>query len=250
MRISTSFCLREVDSTNAFAQRWIAENGLTPEDSRLPALITAEIQTAGRGQREHTWHSPRGCLMFTLAFSRDAFGLPMARTPLVGLSAAMALVDTLRGILPETLAEQLNVRWPNDVYFQQRKLSGVLVEGLANGILVLGMGVNLYNTAQDAPEELRSTIATLRDIAPDVAAATARETFLNALLERFDHRLRQAAWETETLVADLNAICAQKGQQVRLSTSQGEIHGFCVGLSPDGAILIDGRAFYSGTVVK
>lgn len=188
--------------------------------------------------------------MFTLAFSRDAYGLPMARTPLVGLSAAMALVDTLRGILPKTLEEQLNVRWPNDVYFQHRKLSGVLVEGLANGILVLGMGVNLHNTAQDAPEELRSTIATLRDIAPDVAAATAHETFLSALLEHFDHRLRQAAQETETLVADLNAICAQKGQQVWLSTSQGEIHGFCAGLSPDGAILIDGRAFYSGTVVK
>ena len=250
MRISTSFCLQEVDSTNAFAQRWISENGLTPEDSRLPALITAEIQTAGRGQREHTWHSPLGCLMFTLVFSRDAYGLPMARTPLVGLSAAMALVDTLRGILPETLAEQLKVRWPNDVYFQQRKLSGVLVEGLANGILVLGMGVNLHNTAHEAPEELCSTIDTLRDIAPDVATAMARETFLSALLDRFDHRLRQAAWETETLVAELNAICAQKGQHVRLSTSQGEIHGFCAGLSSDGAILIDGQAFYSGTVVK
>jgi len=80
----------------------------------------------------------------------------------LSLAAAEAVAATANSQLSEGIAAK--VCPPNDVYVGERKLAGILIEGLAGGLLVLGIGMNTNNTLADAPAELRRTVTTLRDL--------------------------------------------------------------------------------------
>ncbi|TVP53181.1 MAG: bifunctional biotin--[acetyl-CoA-carboxylase] ligase/biotin operon repressor BirA [Halomonadaceae bacterium] len=110
------------------------------------ALCAAEMQTAGKGRRGRSWHSPFASnLYFSLAFDLHGGGAAVDGLSLVaGLATAEAL---------ETLVQKsVTLKWPNDVWMADRKLAGVLVElqGEAQGgfRVVLGIGLNVYLTPE------------------------------------------------------------------------------------------------------
>lgn len=126
----------QIDSTNSELMRR-ARAGRLP-----PTLLVAELQTAGRGRLGRGWQSgdgePGGALAFSLALSlapRDWSGLSLA----VGVSLA------------ESLHPDIRLKWPNDLWWQERKLGGILVEtaspttasGHAPRTLVVGIGLNV-----------------------------------------------------------------------------------------------------------
>ena len=76
------------------------------------------------------------------------------RAPLVALAAAVAVAETLAPLLPD---HQVGLHWPNDVLAGRQKLAGILIEVLAGGRHMVGIGVNTNNTLADAPLELRQT---------------------------------------------------------------------------------------------
>ena len=110
-------------------------------------VICAERQTAGRGQRGHTWTSPEGVnLLFSVVLCPTI--LPAGEQFLLSQAVALALVDTLG-----TCGIDARIKWTNDIYAGDRKLVGILIEHhLAGGRLartVAGIGINVNQTEFD-----------------------------------------------------------------------------------------------------
>lgn len=128
--------LPTLDSTNAELMRR-ARAG-----EHAPVLLVALEQTAGRGRRGRTWYSqPGDALTFSL-------GLPLSPRDWSGLSLVVGLS------LAEQLHPELRLKWPNDLWWQGRKLGGILVETASVGAqryAVLGVGINLVTPMADWP---------------------------------------------------------------------------------------------------
>lgn len=132
--------LDTVDSTNDYLLR------LT-HTQRVIACF-AEQQTAGKGQRGKSWLSPGGQIYFSLLWQ---FSKKLGQ--IMGLSLAIGIA-VVRALHRFGVGEGLQLKWPNDIYYQGQKLVGVLVEttpgpqGICNG--VIGVGINLYATAEQS----------------------------------------------------------------------------------------------------
>ena len=171
--------VEEARSTNDLA--WEAFERGTPEGF----VVFAERQTAGRGQYGRRWESApyRGLWLSILL------------RPALTLQESPQLTSLLAEVVAETITEQTGcattIKPPNDIYIAGRKVAGILVEGRTeNGggyVAVAGIGINVNQTVDEFPEELRATATSL-------AMATGRRIdraqLAIALLRRLDNRIR------------------------------------------------------------
>ena len=129
--------LRLTDSTNERAKE------LAAADAPHGTLVTADEQSAGRGRQGRTWTAPaRSAVLMSVVTRRLAPTLPLA--------AAVAIC--------EALPVRCEIKWPNDIWLERRKLAGVLVEGRPQeGWAVLGIGLNV--TTESFPPELAAVLA-------------------------------------------------------------------------------------------
>lgn len=206
-----------ISSTN----EWILQNipSLKKGD-----LCVAEYQTAGRGRRGRQWLSPfAGQIMFSFYWTFDP------RKSIEGLSLVIGLA----------IAEVLNVqvKWPNDILFDGRKLGGILVEiaNHKNGMLnlVIGVGINVSLPKQT---EISQPYAEVCEIDPDVE----RQTLLPKLIQHLYARLNifeknginaefQQAWQS------YNAF---SNSAVNVFTEQGVISGVEQGIDECGYLKV------------
>lgn len=150
--------LPEVDSTNTELMRRARAGQLDP------VLLVAERQTAGRGRLGRDWKSDVQGLGGTLTFS---LGVPLAPADWSGLSLAVGLA------VVQSLHPDLRLKWPNDVWLQQRKLAGILIETASVGdtrYAVIGVGINI--ASRDATD-LRTPPAALQELWPEATAPAA-----------------------------------------------------------------------------
>lgn len=124
----------------------------------LPHLYTirTDYQTAGRGQAGNSWESEKGKnLLFSTLLHYE--GILATKQWRLSMLVAVALWETLAKYLPQ---EQLRIKWPNDIYFGDKKLVGILIEnslvGQYVGYSIAGIGVNVNQTEwqSDAPNPI------------------------------------------------------------------------------------------------
>ena len=116
--------------------------------SSTPHLYTirTDYQTAGRGQAGNSWESEAGKnLLFSALLKYE--GIHAAQQWRLSMLVAVALWDALAKYLPK---DRLTIKWPNDIYFGDKKLAGILIENSLSGIYVgysiVGIGVNVNQT--------------------------------------------------------------------------------------------------------
>jgi len=163
-----------VDSTQLVARQLAAAG--TPEGT----LVLADHQAAGRGQRGRTWLAPAGsALLFSLVLRPP---LPPSRWPALTIAAATAVAEAVT----EATGVAARVKWPNDVLVGERKLAGILAEGVVGPacFVVLGIGVNVGQGPDDWPPELRGRAVSLAELGVPLG----REAVLAALLARLAGR--------------------------------------------------------------
>lgn len=118
-------------------------------------VVTADEQTAGRGRRGNPWFAPPGsCLLYS------ALVRPFAadEAPLLPLAVPLAICEAAEAVAPV----RCQVKWPNDVWIDERKVSGVLVEARPDeGWAVVGVGLNVAIADDELPPELRETAISL-----------------------------------------------------------------------------------------
>jgi BirA family biotin operon repressor/biotin-[acetyl-CoA-carboxylase] ligase len=129
--------LEQTDSTNAYLQR--QQSGCDIRNW----VVSADGQTAGKGMGSNTWESEVGKnLTFSLALGVDF--LPAGRQFLLSEAVALGLVQALDALLP---SEKLLIKWPNDIYYENRKLAGILINSTIKAnmmdVSVIGIGLNV-----------------------------------------------------------------------------------------------------------
>lgn len=206
--------LPEIDSSNSELMRR-ARSG-----QHEATLLVAERQTAGRGRMGRVWQSqPGDSLTFSLSLSivpRDWSGLSLA----VGLSLA------------ESMHQGVQLKWPNDLWFEDRKLGGILVEAASMGgrsQVVVGVGLNIRPRLADG---LNTAPAALSELLPELTAPTALARIALPLIQtllQFEHEgfsPLQARFESRDVL---------KGRRVHTSDGQ---EGMALGVSRSGALLL------------
>ncbi len=219
---------RLTDSTNARA-RELVEAG-APHGT----VVTATEQTAGRGRQGRTWTTPPDKALLYSAILRPLD----ERHLLLPLSVPLAVCEAAEELEPGV---ECQVKWPNDVWVEGRKLAGVLIEAKPqDGWAVIGVGLNLAISRDEFPEELRDTATSLSagasageaqqtmGAALDRWVEADRETILRAWRSRDALRGREVSWNGGAGVADGIedsgdlVVVAAGGDRVVLGA--GEVH--------------------------
>jgi BirA family biotin operon repressor/biotin-[acetyl-CoA-carboxylase] ligase len=237
-----------LDSTQQRA-REAAANPFEP----LPLVVVADQQTAGRGRGENSWWTGEGDLALSLLFDPAQLGCPRG-LPSMSLAASVAIIDAIARLwddisLPSSHDHRLGLHWPNDVFVEGRKLGGVLVEALPEGLHILGIGLNTNSRVADAPDNLQSHLTTLRDL----TGQSLNHTELTlALLNRLIDCLRMLGSDSESLGRRFDELCLQHGQMLTLYQGERATTGRCLGIAPDGGLILQTpagpRTFHSGTL--
>jgi len=139
------------DSTNSRARELAAAGA--PHGT----VVTASEQTAGRGRQGRTWTAPPNKALLYSAIVRPLEEHHM----LLPLAVPLAVCEAAEKLNPDL---ECKVKWPNDIHFESRKLSGVLIEARPqDGWAVIGIGLNLSISRDEFPPDLRATAISLFD---------------------------------------------------------------------------------------
>jgi BirA family biotin operon repressor/biotin-[acetyl-CoA-carboxylase] ligase len=224
----------EIDSTN----RYLLDEARAGAEG---VVAVADHQTAGRGRLGRTWSAPpRASLLMSVLLEPERLGLaPDERhllTAACGL-AAVAACQAVAGVRPQ-------LKWPNDLLVEDRKLAGILAEA-DGGALVVGIGINV-NWPAVLPPDLAATAVALNQAA---GRALDRAELLTALLVDLERWLLQVASGTagrRELADAYRAACATVGRQVKVALADGTtLVGRAEAITDRGHLVVsraDGRA--------
>jgi BirA family transcriptional regulator, biotin operon repressor / biotin---[acetyl-CoA-carboxylase] ligase len=199
---------RLTDSTNQRARELAAAGA--PHGT----LVTADEQSAGRGRQGRAWTAPpQSAVLMSLVLRELTETLPLA--------AAVAVC--------EALPVEAQIKWPNDVWIEGRKVAGILIEGRPQeGWAVLGIGLNVSVEEFPPPLDETATSVTLAGATLTVGDALDRLLIaLNAWLPRPPEEIL-AAWRSRDALV---------GRPVRWSNGSNE--GIAAGVDDSGALLVD-----------
>ena len=212
-----------IPSTNVRARK-LADEGATD------VVVLADKQTGGRGRLDRTWHSPSGGIWLSVLFRPD---VPMARTPVFTLAAAVAVTRAAREAGVEAV-----IKWPNDVLVEvdgeERKLVGILteMEGEADRAswVVVGIGINANVDPDALPSEANATsLSAVRGEPVD------RRRFTQRVLETFD----TVGTDPDAILDAWRAYASTLGREVHIDTSDGKITGEAVDIEYPGSLVVD-----------
>jgi len=219
-----------LNSTNDRALQLAAES-----NAKLPLLVLADGQTAGRGRGANLWRTSTGALTFSLLFDCQASQLPTDRWPLLSLTTGLAICESLEHFLPTA---DVRLKWPNDVYVDSRKISGILIEArpTPQPKLVLGIGINVNNSLATAPPQIAYSATSLTDM-------TGKHFSLNEVLLRvlkqLEHHFHQLRDSQINLPELWQKRCLLTGREVKIDTVTNSIQGHCEGIDPNGALIVN-----------
>ena len=171
--------------------------------------LAARAQTAGRGRRGHKWDSTAGNLLLSIVLR------PCVNPAKYSGLAAVSGLAVLKALEKQGFANEIGLKWPNDLVLEGRKLAGILTEASLSGrgvdYVVIGIGVNLRQRPDDfSPEVAR--IATSLEAQGYPADRAALETALaEALCQAFGHLHTPAVY-----AADYRRLCLNLGQTLRI----------------------------------
>ncbi len=197
------------------------ETGSTMDDARRGAAggnpagtaYVAGVQTGGRGRLGREWVSADSGLWVTFHLvARDP-----ALAPLFSLAGALAVSDAVR----ETALLTVDVKWPNDVLHQGRKLAGILAESTfgQRADIFLGIGINVRRTA--LPDEVASRATSIEDAG---GVPPTREALLASLAAALERHTQQLHRSPAVVVEQWRRHLVTLGQRVRLHGVDGATH--------------------------
>jgi BirA family biotin operon repressor/biotin-[acetyl-CoA-carboxylase] ligase len=217
----------KADSTNRVAM----ELGYAGEPEGT--VVLAEEQTAGRGRSGRVWHSERGKGLYFTVLLRPRLSPAQAPllTMLAGVSAYTAIAAQT-GLVPE-------LKWPNDVLLNGKKLGGILTEMHAEPnvvrFVIVGIGINVNQ--EQFPADI-SAIAT--SIRKESGRVSYRLELLARLLTQFESDYNRFLREGPSFVVERfqSVSSFAKGRRVRVDTGVESYLGTTAGLSPEGLLLV------------
>ena len=135
---------KTLDSTNQYLQNLLNEGADIVDN-----IVVTDYQTSGKGQGKNVWQSEDGKnLLFSIAL--DMSFLKAENQFFLTQMVSVAMINVLKKYLPE---ESLFIKWPNDIYFKDKKIAGILIKneikGMMMGTSIIGIGLNVNQTSFD-----------------------------------------------------------------------------------------------------
>ena len=193
------------------------------------ATVIAAAQTKGRGRADRTWHSPSGAGLYCSILLRPQ--LPAEQFQPFSIAAGLAICDALD---PDNRIG-LQLRWPNDILYQGRKLGGILITTAVNGPIVtsavLGIGLNLRL------DSTHPTTSTALDAVPGISRQLLRSPE-HCMLSAISTRYAQLASGEIPPIADWPARLAFLGDHVSIQEGRSTVTGTLQDLDFEGALIL------------
>ncbi len=211
------------ESTNAAAWNLVAEgceNG---------TVVLADHQLKGRGRRGSEWHSTRDySLIFSVIYHID---IPPEKLGLLALLSGVSVVDGAR----VNLSFPLQLKWPNDIVFQGKKVGGILIETRRKNdgfIVVAGIGLNVNERNEDLMGELKHTATS---IYIESGKRVRREALLASILFYYEYYLENL----HEVIPQWNTACAHYDQVTSFHSGKEVIEGTFHGVTENGYAVIE-----------
>ncbi len=219
---------QETTSTNDVAEK-LAQDGV-----KEGVVVFAETQARGRGRMGRNWHSTAGKGLWFSVLLRPRIVLAAASQLVIAAAVAVA-----RGIARQT-GSHPDIKWPNDLSIQGRKVAGILTELNADMDIikhvVLGIGIDVNHTLQDFPSALREQAISLRMAS---GSKLNRADLAVAILRELDQvYARVHAGQFGQVAEEWAAHCVTLGRQVVIQMGTRTIRGRAEGLDEDGGLLV------------
>jgi BirA family biotin operon repressor/biotin-[acetyl-CoA-carboxylase] ligase len=201
-------------------------------------MVTAAMQSEGRGRRENTWHSPPGGLWISVLIPDI---IPEAEMTMLNISCGLACVRACERLM-RNMGHGTPVpflRWPNDVMLNERKLGGMLIEVksqvTARKTYVLGIGINVNQ--KDFPEDLREMAISLYQV---IGRRVSRMKLLFLLLKELEQMIEYIREKgTDGLLFDWQQYSYELGRHIEITTArEGVRRGKVIGLGKKGELTI------------
>lgn len=217
--------LSNIDSTNNFAAKLLSEklcqNG---------AVIMADVQTQGKGQRGNIWMSEAGKnLLTSFIFKTDT--LSAEKQSVLTWATSLSLLETLRKFNIEAL-----IKWPNDIFVSEKKIAGILIENQLQGAKItcsiIGIGININQTIFENLNATSLLVETNKIVEP--------RNFLNILITEMNtHFDLVNNSDLSFLKAKYELNLFQINELKEYEDEFGKFFGKIVGTTEEGKILIE-----------
>ncbi|MDR1879616.1 MAG: biotin--[acetyl-CoA-carboxylase] ligase [Tannerellaceae bacterium] len=218
--------LDEIGSTNGYLREHLRKEKL-PEGS----VVMAGFQTAGRGQQGNTWEAgPGKNLLFSVVLYPDC--IPANRQFLISQIAALSVKEAL-----ERRTDGITVKWPNDIYWKDKKICGMLVENDLMGATlfrsIIGIGINVNQTAFTPHAPNAVSLVQITGKTHD------REEILDAFLSRFyGYYLRLLQEKEEEIREAYRQVLYRKNGYHPYSDADGPFTARIRDIEPTGHLLL------------
>ena len=194
------------------------------EKAQEGTVVAAETQNKGRGRLKRPWLSPRGGIYFSFLLRPDF--LLVRESPQIALLAGLACVRAIKKIT----AVEAQLKWPNDIYVDNKKLGGVLCEINAEidriNFVVAGIGLNI--NSRDLPQEATSIFRLTK-------TKYCRVLLLSALLKELEELYLQVQKKGFKIVRDeWQEYCMLWGTRIKVKVFDNSIEGEAMGLDEEG----------------
>jgi BirA family biotin operon repressor/biotin-[acetyl-CoA-carboxylase] ligase len=218
---------REVHSTNDMAKE------LALIGTKEGTVVVAETQTSGKGRLCREWISPAGGLWVSLILRPEVSAEHASK---LTLATAVAVAKTL---------EKLNhlrveVKWPNDVLIDGKKVCGILTEACTQGrclnFVVVGLGINANFLLSELPASLHESTTTLRT---ELNREVNIEALLRSLLEETERYYRMfKEGNFETVLAEWRRLAKFLGSYVYVESLNEKVEGWAIDVDEQGALIV------------
>jgi BirA family biotin operon repressor/biotin-[acetyl-CoA-carboxylase] ligase len=196
-----------VGSTNTVARELAAAGA--PHGT----VVTAGEQTAGRGRQGRSWTAPPDSALLYSAVLRPL----LPRHSVLPLAVPLAVCEVAERLRPGISCQ---VKWPNDIHLEGRKLAGILIEARPqDGWAVIGVGLNLAIREEEFPEDLRSRATSLLQDGARAGRAGEASALLSDALSRWIDA------ETELVLSEWRGRDALRGREVGWENGTGVAEG-------------------------
>ena len=213
-----------LDSTNEEAWELIEEE----EDNQHGTIVITENQIKGKGRKENLWSMVAGKgLAISMILDKK---YPTNHSSFISLAAGISVVESLKKRNVEC-----SLKWPNDIYFEDKKLGGILCESKIkkNEIdkIVIGVGINVNETIEEHPNDLQKSLTTMFSI---TRHPHQRELIVAEFINYFERLLINISDNPNSIIDQWLSHCLHLNKDVSFS-NQGTINnGTFIGIDEKG----------------
>lgn len=216
----------EIDSTNSellAGKQNYKKNG---------TVLLAEKQLAGKGRKDRSWQSAKGLnLTFSILLTKES--LASININHLNFAASLAVVNAIENLFQL----KTELKWPNDVLINKKKVSGILTESSIKGSkverVVIGIGINLNQVAFQGEFNFPPTSLKL-----EAGDTINRENMLAEILNNFEELLIELSNKPENILNDWRAKCKMIGDKISISENDKIKTGIFYDIDENGYLIL------------